>query len=156
MADRSSIEALVQELYGLAAIKRDTQRRAFSASAMAGLSALAAIQRIGRARVGEVADALHVDLSVASRQLTALTVAGHVRRERDPDDGRAHSVEITDAGRQALREAHEKLVDAFSDAVTHWGDDEARTLAASLARLREDYLVASINREPEAVEVAAA
>src|SRR5919202_4152968 len=139
MADRDTIEPLVRELYGLAAIKRDTQRRAFSASAMAGLSALAAIHRIGRARVSEVADVLHVDLSVASRQLTALTTAGHVRRERDAQDRRAFYVEITHPGREALREAHEKMLEAFSDAVDDWSDEDVTQLAALLARLREDY-----------------
>jgi DNA-binding MarR family transcriptional regulator len=146
MAERHHIEALVLELYGLAAINRDTQRRAFSASAMQGLSALAAIQRSGRARVGEVADALHVDLSVASRQLTALTAAGHVRRERDAADRRSLFVEITDGGREALREAHEKMLDAFSDAVVEWSDGDVSTLAALLARLREDY-AAAVNPE---------
>jgi DNA-binding MarR family transcriptional regulator len=142
MANRTSIEPLVLELYGLTAIKRDTQRRAFSASAMAGLSALAAIHRIGRARVGQVAEALHVDLSVASRQLTALAVAGHVSRERDPQDRRALYVEITDAGRAALREAHEQMLDAFSDAVAGWSDEDIAQLAGLLARLREDYAAA--------------
>jgi DNA-binding MarR family transcriptional regulator len=153
MADRTSIECLVKELYGLSNIKRDTQRRAFSASAMAKLWALAAIHRVGRARVGEVAEALHVDLSVASRQLSALTVEGHVKRERDAEDRRAHFVEVTDAGLEALREAHEKMIDAFSDAVVHWSDEDVRTLAASLARLREDYATA-MNAAPEIKEAA--
>jgi DNA-binding MarR family transcriptional regulator len=143
MANRASIEPLVLELYGLAAIKRDTQRRAFSASAMAGLSALAAIQRIGRATVSEVADALHVDLSVASRQLSALAAAGHVRRERDAQDRRVHHVEITDTGQAALREAHEKMLEAFSDAVAGWSDADVTQLAGLLARLREDYAAAN-------------
>jgi DNA-binding MarR family transcriptional regulator len=142
MANRTSIEPLVLELYGLAAIKRDTQRRAFSASAMAGLSALAAIHRIGRARVSEVAEALHVDLSVASRQLTALAGAGYLRRERDPQDRRVLYVEISDAGREALREAHEKMLEAFADAVAGWSDEDVTQLAQLLARLREDYAAA--------------
>lgn len=143
MASLTSIEPLVLELYGLAAIKRDTQRRAFPASAVQGLSALAAIQRLGRARVGEVAEALHVDLSVASRQLTALATAGHVRRERDPQDLRSLFVEITDAGREALREAHDKMLEAFADAVAGWNDEDVTQLAQLLARLREDYATAS-------------
>jgi DNA-binding MarR family transcriptional regulator len=143
MAKRESIEPLVLELYGLAAIKRDTQRRAFSASAMAGLSALAAIHRIGRATVSEVAEALHVDLSVASRQLTALTTAGHVRRERAAQDRRVLYVEITEAGQDALREAHEKMLEAFSDAVAGWSDEDVTRLAGLLARLREDYAAAN-------------
>src|ERR671932_19145 len=102
MAKRDTIEPLVRELYGLAAIKRDTQRRAFSASAIAGLSALAAVERLGPARVSAVAEALHVDLSVASRQISALTAAGHVRRDPNPQDARSHLVAITASGQSAL------------------------------------------------------
>jgi DNA-binding MarR family transcriptional regulator len=144
MADRNSPEHLVRELYELGAIKRDMARRAFSASAIGGLAALAAVQRLGRPRIGDIAEALHVDLSVASRQVTALVTAGHVRRERDQHDRRSQLIEITDAGRAALHDAHQKMVDAFADAVAGWSAAEVRALAASLARLREDYARAEL------------
>jgi DNA-binding MarR family transcriptional regulator len=142
MATTQSIERLVRELYGLAAIKRDTQRRAFSASAMAGLSALATVERLGPSRVSDIADGLHVDLSVASRQIAALAAAGHVVRERDAEDGRSHVIAITDAGRDALQDAHRRMVEAFSDAVEAWSDEDVVALAAGLTRLREDYAAA--------------
>jgi DNA-binding MarR family transcriptional regulator len=144
MADRDSTELLVRELYELGAIKRDMARRAFSAPAIAGLAALAAVHRLGRPRIGDIADTLHVDLSVASRQVTALATAGHVRRERDPHDRRSQLIEITETGRAALHDAHQKMVDAFADAVAGWGADDVRALAASLARLREDYAHAEL------------
>jgi DNA-binding MarR family transcriptional regulator len=142
VAGTDSIERLVRELYGLAAIKRDTARRALPASAIAGLSALATLERLGPSRVGAVADALHVDLSVASRQIAALTAAGHVRRERDAADGRSQLIAITGAGQAALTAAHGRMVETFADAVRGWSDDDVAGLAASLTRLREDYAAA--------------
>jgi len=142
VAGTESIERLVRELHGVTAIKRDTARRAFSASAIAGLSALATLDRLGPTRVSAVADALHVDLSVASRQLGALTAAGHARRERDPGDGRSSLVAITDEGRAALRDAHARMVEAFAGVVADWSDEDVTALASSLARLREDYAAA--------------
>jgi DNA-binding MarR family transcriptional regulator len=139
VAQTESIERLVRELYGLAAIKRDTQRRAFSASAMAGLSALATVERLGPSSVSAVAEAMHVDLSVASRQIAALADTGRVRRRRDADDGRSQVIEITDSGREALRAAHARMVDAFSDAVEEWSDEDVVALATALTRLRDDY-----------------
>lgn len=41
-----------------------------------------------------------------------LEKAGHVRRERDPEDRRAYAVTITTSGRRALTKA-EKAVPAF-------------------------------------------
>jgi DNA-binding MarR family transcriptional regulator len=89
--------------------------------------------------VSDVAEALHVDLSVASRQITALVSAGHARRDRDPADARSHVIAITDTGRDALREAHGRMVEAFADAVEAWSDEDVVALAAALTRLREDY-----------------
>jgi DNA-binding MarR family transcriptional regulator len=139
LAGSESIERLVSELYGLAAIRRDAARRAFSAKAIQGLSALWAIEQLGPCRVGAVAEALHVDLSVASRQLAALAEAGHVRRERDPEDGRSQQIAITPSGRDALTAAHARMTEAFSAAVAGWSDEDLDGLASTLARLRDDY-----------------
>jgi DNA-binding MarR family transcriptional regulator len=151
LAGTESIERLVRELYGLAAIRRDTARRAFSAQAIQGLSALWAVEQLGPCRVGGVAEALHIDLSVASRKDAALAAAGQVRRERDPEDGRSHRLAITADGRAALAAAHAKMVGAFASAVESWGDDDVIALAGTLERLREDYATA-VTRE--ALEVA--
>jgi DNA-binding MarR family transcriptional regulator len=139
LAGAESIERLVRELYGLAAIRRDAARRAFSAQAIQGLSALWAVEQLGPCRVGAVAEALHIDLSGASRQLAALADAGHVRRERDPEDGRSQRIAITASGQAALAAAHARMTEAFSDAVETWSDDDVDGLAETLARLTEDY-----------------
>jgi DNA-binding MarR family transcriptional regulator len=148
LAGTESIERLVSELFGLAAIRRDAARRAFSAKAIQGLAALWAVEQLGPCSVGAVAEALHIDLSVASRQLAALAEAGHVRRERDPEDGRSQRIAITESGRAALTAAHARMTEAFSDAVDTWSDADVGALADTLARLREDY-AAAVTRELE-------
>lgn len=79
----TGVEALVRGVYGLGAVKRDMLRRAGLAHA-GTLVALASVHRSGPVRIGAVAEDLHVDVSVASRQIAALEAAGHVRRTADP------------------------------------------------------------------------
>jgi DNA-binding MarR family transcriptional regulator len=134
----SDIEGLVRAVYGLTALKRDLPRLAGFEHPV-GLVPLAVIKRCAPARVRDVAEALQVDVSVASRQVAALASAGYVRREPDADDRRAHRVSLTDAGEAALARAHERIVAVFATALHGWTDDDITSLTAALGRLREDY-----------------
>jgi len=87
--------APADELRELGSLRRDLQRRAALGGVAGGLVALAALDRLGPARVSQVADELQVDLSVASRQVAALHTAGYVRRVPDPQDGRSQKVKLT-------------------------------------------------------------
>jgi DNA-binding MarR family transcriptional regulator len=87
-----------------------------------------------------VADELQVDLSVASRQVAGLHAAGYVKRVPDPHDGRSQMVELTAAGKRALRKAQERGVEVLDRATAHWTDAEVESLVAGLRRLRKDYL----------------
>lgn len=97
------------------------------------------VRRGGPVRVSAVAEDLHVDVSVASRQLAALEADGHVERTSDPGDGRSCLLPITPAGEQTLSAAHERMVGAFSATVADWTLSDLATLTALLARLRGDY-----------------
>jgi DNA-binding MarR family transcriptional regulator len=134
----ADIEPLVRSVYGLTALKRDLSRLAGFEHAV-GLVPLAVVQRLAPARVKDVAQELHVDLSVASRQLAALGTAGYIRRDADPDDRRAQLVSLTDAGRAALARAHDRIVDVFAATLADWSDEEITSLTAALERLRSDY-----------------
>jgi DNA-binding MarR family transcriptional regulator len=92
----------------------------------------------GPVRVSDVAQRLNVALSVASRQVTALERAGYVERDTDPEDGRAHRVSATDAGRAVLEESHRRMVHAFGRALEGWSAKEITALSESLEQLRED------------------
>lgn len=139
LAPTSAADALVRQLYGLSALRRELARAATREIASHGFTALAAIRRLEPCRVGEIAQELHVDLSVASRQIAALVDAGHVQRRTDPDDRRAQLISLTDAGFAVLLGAHERMVDELQHAVADWTDDELLSLASGIERLVRQF-----------------
>src|SRR4051812_16946433 len=138
MSDPANIEPLVRAVYGLTALKRDMPRLA-GFDHPVGLLPLAVVHRLAPARVKDVARELHVDFSVASRQLTALATAGYIERQPDPDDRRAQLVSLTEAGVAALERAHDRIVAVFTSVLEGWSDDELASLTDALTRLRSDY-----------------
>jgi DNA-binding MarR family transcriptional regulator len=105
--------------------------------------ALALVNRMGPQRVSEIAERLHVDMSVASRQVAALVRAGYAARTADPDDRRAQRIAITPIGERVVRESHQRMVGAFADALPDWEDEELRALSTQLDRLRDDFAAAA-------------
>src|SRR3954447_11040522 len=101
----SSVEDLVKSLYRLGLVQREIARHALAELGSQGFVALGVIHLDGPIRVSDVARRLQVDLSVASRQCAALTAAGYVEREPDPDDRRAQRVTTTAAGQRVLEES---------------------------------------------------
>jgi DNA-binding MarR family transcriptional regulator len=134
----NAVEHLVRSLYRLGMVQRELARHALAELGSQGFVALGVIHLHGPVRVSDVAQTLNVALSVASRQVAALERAGYVERDADPDDGRAHRVQATEAGRTVLEESHRRMVNAFSRALEDWSPDEIAALSGSLERLRED------------------
>jgi len=136
---------LAQALYELPAIRRGLQRRAGIDHALGALRVLAVLRRLGPSRISDVAAALAVDLSVASRQVHGLEVDGFVDRVADPDDRRARLVAVSPAGDARLDAAHGRLCDAVAELVADWDPDAVRALADGLLRLR-----AAVDADPGA------
>ncbi|MGG7507936.1 MarR family winged helix-turn-helix transcriptional regulator [Plantibacter sp. YIM 135249] len=90
------------------------------ASAGMGISALAA--------------AIGVDQPRASRLVAEATERGHVRRAVDPQDGRRSVVQLTDAGRAILHEAHRGRRDAVTTALSGFTAAETEQFATLLSR----------------------
>ena len=134
----NAVEDLVRSLYRLGMVQRELARHALAELGTQGFVALGVIHLNGPVRVSDVAQRLNVALSVASRQVTALERAGYVERDTDPEDGRAHRVSATDAGRAVLEESHRRMVHAFGRALQGWSAKEITALSESLERLRED------------------
>jgi DNA-binding MarR family transcriptional regulator len=138
MPSAEQLEQLARAIYGLGMVKRDMVRRTgFEPSG--GLLPLAVILRRDGARVKDIAEALHIDLSVASRQIAALIDAGYVERAADPDDRRAAVLHATEAGAEALRSAHERIVRAYEQALADWSEEDVIRLTRLTERLRADY-----------------
>ena len=139
MSNYLSHEQLVVSLYRLSLVQRAIAREGLSELGLQGFIALGLVNRLGPQRVSAIAERLHVDLSVASRQVAALVRAGYAARTADPDDRRAQRIAITPAGERVVRESHERMVAAFAAALPGWSDDELLALAAQLDRLRDDF-----------------
>ena len=133
------IEELVREIYALGRVNRELQRRAVPEHPPA-LPAGAGADRPWRGqRVSDIADALRIDLSVASRQVAVLEASGWVTRATDPADGRARRLEATESGRAVLGDTLARMADAYTGVLAGWSEAELRSLHATLGRLREDF-----------------
>lgn len=131
-------DQLIRQLYGLGHVRRELAKASTRASTPC-FSALAALHRSGPTRVSELATALQVDLSVASRQVAHLVEVGHVDRLKDPDDGRAQLLRLTQAGTDALAAAHHEMVAVLTDALVDWDPAEVEALSAGLERLAHSF-----------------
>jgi DNA-binding MarR family transcriptional regulator len=137
--DPSVLPALVREIYALGRVNRELQRRAVPEHPPACLQALGLIGRGEANRVSDIADALRIDLSVASRQVGVLEASGWVTRATDPADGRARRLEATESGRAVLADTLARMAGAYTGVLEGWSEEELRSLHATLARLREDF-----------------
>jgi DNA-binding MarR family transcriptional regulator len=78
------------------------------------LSVLGTVTRRGPIGIGELAEIEGVNPTMLSRVVAKLDEAGLIRRQPDPDDGRAARVQVTDAG-QAM---HSRLQQERTDVLT--------------------------------------
>jgi len=65
---------------------------------------LARLATEGPLRAGELAELIQSDPSTVSRQVASIVKAGLVKREADPDDGRASLLVLTEEGRRVYRQ----------------------------------------------------
>ena len=75
---------------------------------------------LGPMRVTDLAEAKQADPSTISRQAAQLVKAGLVRRESDPEDGRASRLAITDAGLTACRKLHDAREAFLAEVLSSW------------------------------------
>ncbi|GMA24952.1 MarR family transcriptional regulator [Luteimicrobium album] len=89
----------------------------------------------GAENVNVLADRLGLDASTVTRQVAVLEKAGHVRRTRDPHDGRAVLVEPTDEGVEALAENRTERRALYGEVLGSWTRLDRALLAELLGRL---------------------
>ncbi len=75
----------------------------------------------------QMCEMLSIDANNLVLLLNSLEQAGHVQRRRDPDDRRRHLVELTAAGRRALKSA-EKAQEGIEDEVLQALDPGERAI----------------------------
>lgn len=128
-------------LTGLRGVKRwfhESSRTLHPSHASAAVAVLGLLEAAGPARISELAELAHVDVSVVSRQLHDLEAAGLVERRRDPSDGRAQLVTPTARGVEVLEEARTEIETRVAERLDGWSAEQLADLAATLRRLLGD------------------
>jgi DNA-binding MarR family transcriptional regulator len=113
-----------------------------------GWALLGPLEKLGEQRCGALADQLGVDVSVASRQVSALERAGYVLRRPDPLDGRASLISLSGKGAAALTRIRELRGQWARRALDGWSEDDARRFTELLERLADDLDRAGRGRSP--------
>lgn len=101
------------------------------------------------ARVSAIAEAIESDVSTVSRQASQLIDAGLAVRVSDPDDGRAHLVELTPTGHEAITRSRELRAEFFRSALKDWSAHEVDEFIVAMDRLRTDLLATSPSSRKE-------
>ena len=119
-----------------------------------GWALLLPLEQDGEQRCSALAARLGVDVSVASRQVSALARSGYVQRRPDPLDGRASLISLSSAGATALAHTRDVRSQWATEALADWTEDEARRFAALLERLADGLDRAGARRTARAPAVA--
>lgn len=91
----------------------------------------------GPARVTALADRVHNDISVVSRQVRQLESLGLVTKVPDPDDGRACLVTLTAEGSDLVARVFDGRGQWMAEVLADWTPEQAASLNESLDHLAE-------------------
>lgn len=92
----------------------------------------------GPLRVTELAALSNLDTSTVSRHVAQLDRAGLVVRRPDPDDRRAHRLELTDEGQQTLEAAFQRRRSLLRRGMATWDSTDIAQLDHLLGRFVSD------------------
>jgi DNA-binding MarR family transcriptional regulator len=95
---------------------------------------LARLADQGPQRSIELAEHVGVGKATITRQLKPLETLGLISRLPDPDDGRAHLVQLTSEGRRRMAAVRAVRRERLRGRLAAWPAEDVRTLAALLAR----------------------
>jgi DNA-binding MarR family transcriptional regulator len=96
---------------------------------------LVRIAALDGARLSDLAAALGIDVSTASRHVKRLVDAGYVEVTTDPDDARARRYRPSAAGTDALCRVRDARRAHLARVLDGWEDDDVTRLADGLDRL---------------------
>jgi DNA-binding MarR family transcriptional regulator len=108
---------------------------------------LKTISARGPLRVTELAGCTHLDTSTVSRHVAQLDRSGLVERTPDPDDGRAHRIQLTGTGSTQLQSAFDRRRELLGRALAGWQPDDVTHLDQLLGRFVND--IDTLNAELE-------
>lgn len=106
----------------------------------ASLGLLWLLEKRGEMTIGDVAHHLRVDLSVASRQTSALVEAGYAERcvpATPHTDRRVRTVRLSETGHRFTVTAREKLDGLLVDLFAEWTAEDVRRAATQIDRITD-------------------
>ncbi|HSA53704.1 MAG TPA: MarR family transcriptional regulator [Yinghuangia sp.] len=124
---------------------------------------LGRLEAEGPMGVKALAQAMSIDSSTVTRQVTPLVEQGYVDRVPNPDDGRAVLLRLSEMGRERLHQVRSARIELMAEMVGDWSADDRERFADLLTRfnkamvLRQAARLAAHPPGPavvEAVEVA--
>ena len=142
-----AVERLVSEQLGdeLVRLLKAMERTAAHVTARRGdgvdKAAFSVLHRLvhdGPQRSSALAEAMLADPSTISRHVAQLVGLGYVRRQADPDDGRATVLAATPSGTTCAHVSRRRRNDAMATVVADWSVQDRLTLTTLLARFTTD------------------
>jgi DNA-binding MarR family transcriptional regulator len=95
------------------------------------------VEQVEPIRASDLAVLAGLDLSTVSRQVAALEAAGLLERSRDPQDGRASLLTLSQRGRVASTQVCEARRNLFAEFLTDWPDEDIERFADLLSRFAQ-------------------
>ncbi|PZG17177.1 MarR family winged helix-turn-helix transcriptional regulator [Nonomuraea aridisoli] len=89
-------------------------------------------------RIGAIAEGLQVESPHVTRHVASLERRGLVERVRDPDDGRAWRIALTDDGAEAAARCRKVTTDWFEGALSDWSEADMAELSRLMVKLSDD------------------
>lgn len=130
----------VRRLWSRAALHRWFAAELGHAVELATVRTLRAVETAGpRATVGEVALALDVAASTATRMVDRAIDDGLLVRAPSREDGRRRELSLTDLGRTVLDQSTQVRRWGLEAATSGWPAEDLELLARLLARLRQGF-----------------
>lgn len=136
-----SITALVEQIF---ALQRAVRQAGASTPADSDATLtyphqaiLGMLCRHGAMRLSECASHVGVSPSVMSRQISDLLEAGLVEKQRDPGDGRATVIQVTDTGRERLHRTRAARASRLRERLEDWTDADAISVTQALTKLTD-------------------
>lgn len=103
-----------------------------------GYTLLARILAQGPMSIGELSEALGLDVSTLNRQTAALLTPGYLERVADPDGGVARKFRVTSAGAEALQADRVRNLDGLGALLEEWSDADVDQFVGLLRRFNTE------------------
>lgn len=99
---------------------------------------LSRVAQLAPVRLTDIACSLGLDVSTVSRQVSALVGRGWIDRSPDPQDQRAHVLDLTEQGRATAAALRATRTEVLARLLPDWTAHELRSLTTQLSRLNGD------------------